>query len=46
MYLLLVENNPIEITTLYLAVTQKVVKMTAKTESNLFLSPCETCRHG
>ena len=29
MYLLLVENNPMEIITL--AVTQKVVKMTAKT---------------
>ena len=28
-----------------LAMTQTVVKMTAKTESNLFLSPCETKRH-
>ena len=43
MYLVLVENNPMEIITL--AMTQKVVKMTAKTESNLFLSPCETKRH-
>ena len=29
-----------------LAVTQKVVKMIAKTESNLSLSPCETKLHG
>ena len=33
MYLLLVENNPMEIITI--AVTQKVVKMTAKTESKI-----------
>ena len=28
-----------------LAVTQEVVKVIAKTESDLVLSPCETTRH-